>query len=159
MIQPNTAEGWEEVRSEAVRKLRAELQPGEGFLISFIVVKAASVSARFGTAGAVVTPATIAHPRSDLAVKDGNLQVNCPGISAHPLRVSKAAWPVPEATMELRSQEPGLGAFLFQNSGTRTDEVEVELHPVGASIVLVSVEVIPPQLTVSLLAASGEPDD
>jgi len=152
---PQAGQRTEEIKPDAERPFRAKLAPGEGFLINFVIPRTAAVTARFKTRGTTVSAAAIAHPRSDVVIANGSLQVECAGIATHPLRVSRAADSLPGGTLNVHSAETGLFAFLFQNPQDQAGEVDVVLRPSGGSIVLVAVDVIPAELAASILAPGG----
>ena len=76
----------------------------------------------------------IVHPRSDVVAHENRIDVDCPGLKAHRLKVSRTEEPMNEATLNLNTTEPGLFEFLFCNPGHDASGVDVELGAQGSRI-------------------------
>ena len=110
------------------------IEPGQLFTFNFLVGPSGSkLAAKFKTDGPPVVPSVFAHPRSDISRQDETVALNCPGLENHPLRVSPAAEPSAEGTINSSPNEGGHFGFALHNTGDT---------PVGLQLSIVSTESI-----------------
>ena len=126
------------------RDYSARIEPGILYTINFVTTPQGSdVTATFTTSGGPVVAMAIGHPRSDLLELENGLQLDCPGLTGHSLRIASTTDAVPRGSIHSNSTERGHFGFAFSNTSTSVIELQLTLAPRRSDIEITFTATLP----------------